>query len=128
METDQSLNPMDLQIEPQKEDYITKKEHSKIGIGSFVCALASIAVGVLAIGSIILAGMFSISSGGEPNGAVLMLGGFMIFGTAFFQLIGIVLGIIGILSKNTKKVYAILGLTISGSGILLLGATMLIGK
>jgi hypothetical protein len=85
-----------------------KKKHSILGIVSFGCALLFILI--LGIG-------FAISqiapAGGSPGALQItfnrIMGGF----TLLLNPISILLGIIALFIKNTKKVFAILGVCLS---------------
>ncbi|OGX68672.1 MAG: hypothetical protein A2189_00570 [Paenibacillus sp. RIFOXYA1_FULL_44_5] len=93
--------------------------HSGFGIASFIIALISLISGIiLVVGTIIVsAGLVKSTGTIDPqivqhNPAFILIGlGF--FGAILLDLIGGILGIVGLFQKNRKKVFSILGVIIS---------------
>lgn len=91
-----------------------EKTHSGLGISSFIL---SISTGILIFFLIIVAGvMESTTPGGmdeESVGAVLV--GLFLFAFIFLDLLALGLGIAGLVQKDRKKVFAVLGVIFSAS-------------
>jgi hypothetical protein len=87
-------------------------KHSALGITSFVLSLL---VGLLVFGVMVVAGILEARRpGGMPEDSpVTILVGLVIIGAMMLDLLAVVLGIVGLVQKDTKKVFAILGLIIS---------------
>ncbi len=123
-------------------------QHSKLGIASFVIALVSVLMIVVSIIIAIAAisemannpefaeTMQNIADAYNPaninmefleseqfGSLVIMLFGTVILmiGALIVSLVGAILGIVGVTSKNRRKVFAIIGLVLNG--IVLLGGT-----
>ena len=89
-----------------------EKKHSGLGITSFVLSLL---VGLLVFLILVVAGIMETRRpGGMPEDSpVTILVGLVIIGAMMLDLLAVVLGIVGLVQKDTKKVFAILGLIIS---------------
>lgn len=104
-------------------------KHSGIGITSFIMSLV---MALIAFIVVIIAGVLETSSaGGMDESAVgTMVVGFLIIGCILVQLVALGLGIAGLIQKNRKKIFAVLGtvfsgLTIAGVVFLMLVGTMM---
>jgi hypothetical protein len=104
-----------------------EQKHSGLGIASFII---SIPVGILIFLTITIAGVMEVSTPGglneESPKAVLL--GMLLLGCFFLELSAIGLGIGGLLQKDRKKVFSILGLSFSGGTILFTGFLILLGS
>ena len=84
-------------------------QHSRLGIASFVLSI----VGALAMfATFVFAGIMG-QNGGTSNQPVMMLVGFLIVGLILVNLVTAGIGIAGWLTKDRKKVFAILGTLLS---------------
>ena len=102
------------------------QKHSGLGIASFII---SIVTGVLMFLLIAIAGIMESSTPGgiDENSAEAALIGFLAIGFLLLDLVAIGLGIGGLVQENRKKVFAILGVSFSGSTIFFTLAIMLLG-
>lgn len=100
-----------------------EKKHSKLGIASFIIAIV---MGIIAFVSVIAA-VFASHSDIDDNELSLALVGLIIIGTAMAQIVGVILGIIGLTQKNTKKVFSILGLIFNLMAVFSIGFLMILG-
>ena len=97
--------------------------HSGIGIASFILSLLC---GLTLVGIIIVAMVIGARSGGEldeRSPAVMAIGCSALLGLAL-TLLGLILGIVGIMQKDRKKTFAILGLIFNA--VILVGTVALI--
>lgn len=112
-----------------------RKRHSGLGIASF-----SIFGGMAVIFVILLIAMIAkvtneidiASDSDEITNAIenmpeLVVLSFLMFGTIIGNLIGLVLGIIGLIQKERKKIFAILGTVFNGLVIGLVAIILIIG-
>jgi hypothetical protein len=113
---DKSLNP-----NPQR--------HSALGIASFVISLISIAsFFIIVIFAAVLATQNpGILTTGEPSDSITIVIGLLVLLSLFLSLIGVGLGIAGVLIKNRKKIFAILGLIFNIIFITCMIGLMIIG-
>ena len=100
-----------------------EKKHSGLGIASFIISIVS---SISTFMLIVIAGVMETSrSGGideESVGAVMV--GLFILAFLFVSLVALGLGIAGLIQKDRKKVYAIIGTVFSA--LTFLGTTSLI--
>ncbi|HET7655954.1 MAG TPA: hypothetical protein VFK18_03035 [Luteimonas sp.] len=104
-----------------------ERRHSGLGIASFITSLVA---GLLTFILIAAAAMMVASSQGtfdetSPEAVGLGLG---IMALLLVELVAVGLGIAGMLQKERKKLFAILGLVLSGLAILIVLALMVIGN
>lgn len=87
-------------------------KHSGLGITSFVLSLL---VGLLVFGILVVAGIMEARRPGgiAEDSPITILVGLAIIGAMMLDLLAVALGIAGLVQKDTKKVFAILGLIIS---------------
>lgn len=119
-----------------RNHFITAEKHSGPGIASFVMSLLAgigyivLFVGGVAVLSTQLAGLMpnlnlenleQLQQTPELVASLLFIGLGML-GSFVFALIGLILGIIGLLQQNRKKVFAVIGTVLSG---LLVGIPLL---
>lgn len=86
--------------------------HGKLGLASFFIAIFA---AILCAGGFLLAGIGANSAaerGEEMPRAMAMVAGSMILGACFIAFIGFCLGVAGLFQKNTKKVFAIVGVVL----------------
>lgn len=118
---------------PPKEDGPMKQ--SGLGIASFILALVTV---LLVVGSIISATMFVSGVAGDTQGFLneiekmeeqntipsefvsIMIAGLCMIASIGIALIGLILGIVGAVQKNRRKVFAIIGIVLNG--LIVLGA------
>lgn len=93
-------------------------KHSGVGIASFV---TSIVAGALIFLLVIIAGVLEVSTPGgmdeESIGAVLI--GLFLFAFLGAELVALGLGIGGLIQKDRKKTFAILGVVFSATALLI---------
>lgn len=99
-----------------------EKKQSGLGIASFVIAMVT---GIVTFVAVVFAGI--LASQNSENEIGLMIVGLMIIGAVLVHLLGLVLGIIGLTQKNTKKVFSSLGLAFNFLAVSFIGLLMFIG-
>ena len=105
-----------------------KLKHSGVGIASFIVSIIGILACFITIFIIMIIETNNpglISSGTSAEAAIM---GLFIIVSIVFLIVSIVLGIVGVVSKNTKKVFAIIGLSASSICILFIAFLMIIGS
>src|SRR5690606_33657307 len=93
-------------------------KHSGVGIASFV---TSIVAGVLIFLLVIIAGVLEVSTPGgmdEESIAAVLIGLFL-FAFLGAELVALGLGIGGLIQKDRKKIFAILGVVFSATALLI---------
>ena len=93
-------------------------KHSGVGIASFV---TSIVAGVLIFLLVIIAGFLEVSTPGgmdEESIAAVLIGLFL-FAFLGAELVALGLGIGGLIQKDRKKIFAILGVVFSATALLI---------
>jgi len=93
-------------------------KHSGVGIASFV---TSIVAGVLIFLLVIIAGVLEMSTPGgmdEESIAAVLIGLFL-FAFLGAELVALGLGIGGLIQKDRKKIFAILGVVFSATALLI---------
>ena len=101
-------------------------KHSGLGISSFVISTLT---GVAMLVLIVLAGVLETTTPGgmdEESLAAVLIGLFM-FAFLFIDLLAAGLGIAGLLQKDRKKIFAILGVIIAVATILLTMLLLVVG-
>lgn len=95
-----------------------QKTHCGIGITSFVLTIVSFIATILVFG---YAGYMQTTTPGgiQQNAGITVIIGFTIMLLGFALLVGLVLGIVSLCRKNKKKLFGILGLTMSLFAIIL---------
>lgn len=104
-------------------------KHSGWGIASFII---SIVAGILIFATIVIAGVMETQTPGGLDEDELITGliGLAIIGLMLADLLAFIFGIVGLLQRDTKKVFAILGIIFSGIvllgtlGLMVLGISM----
>jgi hypothetical protein len=102
-------------------------EEKNSGYGLASLALSGLSALALFIVTIIAGVMESSPGGMDPESTGAMIVGLSIFFFIFLSLIGGVLGIVGLLQKDRKKVLAILGLCLSVITVLGIVGLIIIG-
>jgi len=102
-------------------------KHSGFGIASFIISLV---IGVTELFFVIIAGVLEVTTTGgiDEESAVVIILGLLMIGGLVVSLVGTGLGITGLVRKNRKKVFSILGLVFNGMIILGLITLMIIGR
>lgn len=102
-------------------------KHSGLGIASFAI---SILAGFLMFATVVIAGVLQIRTPGglDDEAPVTIFIGLAIIGLVLLDLLAFVLGVAGLFQKNVKKVFAILGLILSGLTIVGIIALIVIGS
>jgi hypothetical protein len=114
------------------EDYYTEPEeyriskHSGFGIASFLIVLAA---GALEFVLVAIAGILeTIRPGGmDEDSPIAILLGLAMFGGLLVNLLGILLGVVGLLQRDRKKPFAVLGVIIGFLVFVGLVAVIVIG-
>ncbi|GGN92143.1 DUF4064 domain-containing protein [Saccharibacillus kuerlensis] len=122
---------------PRDDRQMGRLKHSGLGIASFVLSLISIALYIVCFVAII--GIFASIANSpeqilnnfdsmEPGGEVLAIGlaGLGLLGSALLNFIGLILGIVGLVMKDRKKVFAIIGTVLNGLCLLIGGGIIVI--
>jgi hypothetical protein len=102
-----------------------KLKHSGLGIASFVLFVAMAVLFVVLVISLVVQTADLVGLEGETlapeelaarfeDAPELLVLSFLMFGTVIGNIIGLILGIIGIVQKERKKVFAILGTILNG--------------
>lgn len=102
-----------------------EKKHSGLGIASFITSIVS---GLLIFLLIVVAGVMEATPGGideESAGAVMV--GLFLFASLGATLVALGLGIAGLLQKERKKLFAILGTVFSAVSLVVTIFIMIIG-
>ena len=103
-------------------------KHSGLGITSFIISLV---MALIAFIIIIIAGVMEASSPGgideSSAAAAAAVVGLLIIGCLLVQLVALGLGIAGLIQKNRKKIFAVLGTVFSGMTLVGVGFLMLVG-
>lgn len=102
------------------------KKHSKLGIASFITSIAS---GAFIFLLVVIAAMMEASTlgGMDEQSAEAIIVGVLLFvfiGTSFMAL---GLGLAGLLPKDRKKIFAVLGMVFSTATLLSTASLLLIG-
>ncbi|MEG2804681.1 hypothetical protein [Stenotrophomonas sp.] len=100
--------------------------HGGLGIASFILSLGG---GLLMFGLVVLAGLAELSTPGgmdETAPATVMLG-LGIFGAGLLEIVALALGVAGVLQRDRRRTFSILGMIFAGGVLLCTAALMLIG-
>jgi len=110
----------------QEQHYIPNipKIHSRMGIASFIIALAQ---GFLTLLVIIFAGILTMGDPQQENEAGFAVLGLFVIGGIFTHLVGVGLGIGGMVQRSRKKVFSILGFVFNITVILFVILLIVIG-
>ena len=102
-------------------------KHSGVGIAAFIISLL---MGFITFIVVVIAGVLETSSPGgiDQNSVAAAVVGLLIIGCILVQLVALGLGIAGLVQKNRKKLFAILGTVFSGMTLLGVVFLMLIGS
>jgi hypothetical protein len=110
------------------ETSMDSPNHSGLGIASFI---VSVAAGFLTFCCIVVAGVMAAKPGGmDETSPEAIIVGLLLFAFLFVSLVGLGLGIGGLVQKDRKKIFAVLGtifsaLTIAGTVFLFILGTMM---
>ena len=101
-------------------------KHSGVGIAAFIISLV---MGFITFIVVVVAGILETSSPGgmDENSVEAAVVGLLIIGCILVQLVALGLGIAGLVQKNRKKLFAILGTVFSGMTLLGVVLLMVIG-
>lgn len=126
MESDElrNRNSEEDSVEFQIEDLPLK--HSGIGIASFVVSLVT-GIALFVMFAIIIAAQVQNPDSFKDDSAQTMILGLFVISIGFLDLIALGLGIGGLFHKKTKKIFAILGVILSGIILITFGLFMIIG-
>jgi len=102
------------------------KKHTKLGIASFVTSIAS---GAFIFLLVVIAAMMEASTPGgmDEQSVEAVMVGILLFAFIGTSFIALGLGISGLLRKDTKKLFAILGIVFSSATLLSTLSLVLIG-
>jgi hypothetical protein len=109
----------------QKTESIESKQ-SGFGVASFII---SISVGLLMFLVFAIAGLMQVSTPGgiDKQSIQMMLVGLSIIALLFLDIVAVVLGIVGLLQKKRKKLFAIFGTILSSATVILTIALIVVG-
>jgi hypothetical protein len=101
-------------------------KHSGLGIASFVMGLI---FGLILFVLIGIAGVQEVSNPGgmDENSPFAMVLGLLLLGALLMNLVGAALGLAGVLQKNRRKIFAVLGLVFNLLAVLGTGSLMVLG-
>ncbi|MCD4652662.1 hypothetical protein K8T06_01865 [bacterium] len=101
-------------------------KHSGIGIAAFIISII-LAGGLFLL--VIIAGLMEASTPGgideESLSAAIL--GLLILGTGGFQIIALVLSLVGLFQQNRKKLFPVLGTVVSSLTLLGISGLMILG-
>ena len=137
-------NPVFEEAQAPIQEKPEKLKHSGLGIASFILALASgltFIIGMIMSVMSVMGDNGIISSTMDPNNVEaiesammnsdamvgIMVAGFIIMFAGLLSFIGLVLGIIGLIIKNRKKVFAIIGTIMNAIPVILTIVFTIIG-
>jgi phosphoglycerol transferase MdoB-like AlkP superfamily enzyme len=96
----------------KKGEEMEEKKHSGLGIASFIISIIS---GILVFFLLVIAGVMEVSTPGgiDENSAGAIILGMFLIALMFVSLVALGLGIGGLLHKERKRIFAILGTVFS---------------
>lgn len=105
---------------------VVKPRHSGMGVASFA---TSVVAGLLIIVCYIAIISKTVASGGtlDKHSSFAIISGMIIMALLMCDMIALGLGIAGIIEKNRKRIYAILGIIISAVMILMVISLTIVG-
>lgn len=114
---------------PLERHLLPELKHSGLGIASFVLSMT---VGLVVFVLIAIAGYQEMKTPGgmDENAPETMLLGLLMMGALLLNLVGVALGIAGVVQKDRKKIFGVLGLTfnlvvvLGTLGLMFVGSTM----
>ena len=103
-----------------------KRKHSGLGIAAFITSITS---GLLMFMLIVVAGVIEVTTSGgmDERSASAVIIGLLLFLFLFITLVALGLGISGLVQKDRKKIFAILGTIFSSMTMLGTLALLMIG-
>ena len=103
-----------------------KSKHSGFGVASFII---SISVGLLMFLLLVIAAIMQVSTPGgmDRQSIQAILVGLSIIALLFFDIVAVVLGIVGLFQKERKKLFAILGTIFSSATVMFVIALIIVG-
>lgn len=114
---------------PSTADWTTNfrsAPHSGVGIASFMIAIL---FGAALIGLIAFAAYLEVNTPGgvDETSTEAMIAGLCILGSLACNFLGAVLGLVGVLQRDRKKVFAVLGLVLNTIVLVSVGGILVIG-
>jgi hypothetical protein len=111
---------------PLERHAMPEPKHSGLGIASFVMGLI---FGLILFVLIGIAGVQEVSNPGgmDENSPFAMVLGLLLLGALLMNLVGAALGLAGVLQKNRRKIFAVLGLVFNLLAVLGTGSLMVLG-
>ena len=110
------------------EDFaeVEPARHSGLGVASFILCLA---IGLLELGTFVTAGIMGSNNPGgvDEESAAAALIGLTVLAGIFGAVVGVGLGIGGLMQRNRKKIFGILGLIMNGMIVLGVGFLIVVG-
>lgn len=122
---DSKSSRVDPSRQAPKNELQAPKRHSIFGIVSLVIGI--IFGGILFL-SVMGAGFASLGSGGNESDPIFVIIGLFICGGMTFNVLGIILGIVGLAQKNKYNLFPILGTAVNSLSILALIALLILGS
>ena len=95
-----------------------EQRHSGLGIASFITSIVS---GILIFLLVVILGVMEVSTPGgvDEKSAGAVMAGLFLFAFLGASLLAFVLGIVGLMQKDRKKVFAILGTVFSAVSLVI---------
>jgi len=117
---------MEISIEGIENMELVKSKHSGFGVASFII---SISVGLLMFLAFVIAAIMQVSTPGgiDRQSIQAILVGLSIIALLFFDIVAVVLGIVGLFQKERKKLFAILGTIFSSATVMFVIALIIVG-
>ena len=106
---------------------IVEQKHSQLGIASFIISLLAAAALCATLVFALLLPNF-LDTGVRSTGLINSMVGIVYCGFVLLDFVGIGLGIAGMLEKNRKPVFAILGIVFSSATVLVMVGQYIIGS
>ena len=117
---------MEMSTEGIQNKESTEPKHSGFGVASFII---SISVGLLMFLVFVIAGIIQVTTPGgmDKESIQAIIVGLSIIALLLFDILAVVLGIVGLFQKGRKKVFAIFGILFSSATVIIMMALMILG-
>ena len=119
--------PLSSNVRRKQGEFIVDQKHSGIGIASFII---STVVGLLAFLLIIVAGVMEASTPGgiDENSSSAVVVGLLIIGVLGIDVVALGLGIGGLMQKDRRKIFSVLGVVFSTTTVVGIILMIVIGN
>ena len=117
---------MEMSTEGMQNTERVKSKHSGFGVASFII---SILAGLLMFLIFVIATIIQVSTPGgmDRQSIQAMLVGLSIIALLFFDIVAVVLGIVGLFQKKRKKLFAVLGIIFSSATVISMILLIIVG-